>query len=150
MKKFIKPLFTLLITIIFIGCGEKKKSRGLIGATCMNIANPFFKVIEESMRDEAAKHGYDLIYLGCEMDISKQQKQIQDFLAKGVVAVAVNPKDSKAIGTAVKECNDANVPVFSFDVRRSHQVLCIMERCQKWPEATWRRPPCIPSTKQLR
>mgnify|MGYP001254223983 CR=1 FL=1 len=60
------------------------------------------------MRDEAAKHGYDLIYLGCEMDISKQQKQIQDFLAKGVVAVAVNPKDSKAIGTAVKECNDAN------------------------------------------
>ena len=75
MKKFIKPLFTLLITIIFIGCGEKKKSRGLIGATCMNIANPFFKVIEESMRDEAAKHGYDLIYLGCEMDISKQQKQ---------------------------------------------------------------------------
>ena len=117
MKKFIKPLFTLLITIIFIGCGEKKKSRGLIGATCMNIANPFFKVIEESMRDEAAKHGYDLIYLGCEMDISKQQKQIQDFLAKGVVAVAVNPKDSKAIGTAVKECNDANVPVFSFDVR---------------------------------
>ena len=99
------------------GGKSEKKSRGLIGATCMNIANPFFKVIEESMRDEATKHGYDLIYLGCEMDISKQKKQIQDFLARGVVAVAVNPKDSKAIGTSVKECNDANVPVFSFDVR---------------------------------
>jgi ABC-type sugar transport system substrate-binding protein len=99
------------------GGQSEKKSRGLIGATCMNIANPFFKVIEESMRDEATKHGYDLIYLGCEMDISKQKKQIQDFLARGVVAVAVNPKDSKAIGTSVKECNEANVPVFSFDVR---------------------------------
>ena len=130
MKRFIRQLFIFILTIALIGCGKQanngeraqgggseKKSRGLIGATCMNIANPFFKVIEENMRDEAAKHGYDLIYLGCEMDISKQQKQIQDFLAKGVVAVAVNPKDSKAIGTSVKECNDANVPVFSFDVR---------------------------------
>ncbi|HAA86977.1 MAG TPA: hypothetical protein DCE22_01885, partial [Verrucomicrobiales bacterium] len=130
MKRFIQQLFILLLSIVLIGCGKKTddgvatqgtgsggKSRGLIGATCMNIANPFFKVIEENMRDEAAKHGYDLIYLGCEMDISKQQKQIQDFLAKGVVAVAVNPKDSKAIGTSVKECNEANVPVFSFDVR---------------------------------
>ena len=127
MNKIFKPLF-IFIPPRLLACGKQtnneatsggnepaKKSRGLIGATCMNIANPFFKVIEENMRDEAAKHGYDLIYLGCEMDISKQQKQIQDFLAKGVVAVAVNPKDSKAIGTAVKECNDKNVPVFSFD-----------------------------------
>tara|TARA_B100000925_G_scaffold133779_1_gene99987 strand:- start:15 stop:1040 length:1026 start_codon:yes stop_codon:yes gene_type:complete len=130
MNKIFKPLFIFILTSFLLACGKQtnneatsggnepaKKSRGLIGATCMNIANPFFKVIEENMRDEAAKHGYDLIYLGCEMDISKQQKQIQDFLAKGVVAVAVNPKDSKAIGTAVKECNDKNVPVFSFDVR---------------------------------
>ncbi|MCH2060835.1 MAG: substrate-binding domain-containing protein [Verrucomicrobiales bacterium] len=94
-----------------------EKSRGLIGATCMDIANPFFKVIEENMRDEAAKHGYDLIYLGAENDVSKQQKQIKDFLVKEVVAIAVNPTNSEAIGTAVKEANNANVPVFSFDVR---------------------------------
>ena len=92
MNKIFKPLFIFILTAFLIACGKQtnneetsggnesaKKSRGLIGATCMNIANPFFKVIEENMRDEAAKHGYDLIYLGCEMDISKQQKQIQDF-----------------------------------------------------------------------
>ena len=85
MKRFIRQLSIFLLSIVLIGCGKQtdngattqgkgseKKSRGLIGATCMNIANPFFKVIEENMRDEAAKHGYDLIYLGCEMDISKQ------------------------------------------------------------------------------
>ena len=96
MNKIFKPLFIFIFTSFLLACGKQtnneatsggnepaKKSRGLIGATCMNIANPFFKVIEENMRDEAAKHGYDLIYLGCEMDISKQQKQIQDFLAKG-------------------------------------------------------------------
>ena len=99
------------------GGTANKKSRGLIGATCMDIANPFFKVIEANMRDEAAKHGYDLIYLGAENDVSKQQKQIKDFLVKEVVAIAVNPTNSQAIGTAVKEANNANVPVFSFDVR---------------------------------
>ena len=83
----------------------------------MDIATPFFKVIEANMRDEAAKHGYDLIYLGAENDVSKQQKQIKDFLVKEVVAIAVNPTNSEAIGTAVKEANNANVPVFSFDVR---------------------------------
>ena len=111
MKKFTVPLITILTTVIFTGC-SKQESRGLIGATCMDIANPFFKVIEENMRDEAAKHGYDLVYLGCENDISKQQKQIKDFLVKEVVAIAVNPTNSQAIGTAVKEANNANVPVF--------------------------------------
>ena len=85
MNKIFKPLFIFILTAFLIACGKQtsneetsggnepaKKSRGLIGATCMNIANPFFKVIEENMRDEAAKHGYDLIYLGCEMDISRQ------------------------------------------------------------------------------
>ena len=153
MNKIFKPLFIFILTSFLLACGKQtnneatsgsnepaKKSRGLIGATCMNIANPFFKVIEENMRDEAAKHGYDLIYLGCEMDISKQQKQIQDFLAKGVVAVAVNPKDSKAIGTAVKECNDKNIAIIKFNIHHiviyrrirvfpiSHQVL------QNWLE----------------
>lgn len=93
------------------------EKRGTIGATCMTTANPFFKVIEENMRDEAAKHGYDLVYLGCDNDVSKQQRQIKDFLAQKYTAIALNPADSKAIGTAVKEANDAGVPVFTFDVK---------------------------------
>ena len=91
--------------------------RGTIGATCMTTSNPFFKVIEENMRDEAAKHGYDLVYLGCDNDVSKQQKQIKNFLVQKVAAIALNPADSKAIGTAVKEANKAGVPVFTFDVK---------------------------------
>ena len=43
----------------------------------MTTANPFFKVIEENMRAEAAKFGYELIYLGCDNDVSKQQQQMQ-------------------------------------------------------------------------
>ena len=70
------------------------------------------------MRDEAAKHGYDLIYLGCDNDVStQQQKQIKDFIVQEVAAIALNPADSKAIGTSVAEANRVGIPVFTFDVR---------------------------------
>jgi len=113
--------------IALSSCGDKKKDdksgsgdtpkRGTIGATCMTTSNPFFKVIEENMRDEAAKHGYDLVYLGCDNDVSEQQKQIKNFIVQKVAAIALNPADSKAIGTSVIEANGAGIPVFSFDVK---------------------------------
>jgi ribose transport system substrate-binding protein len=116
----------LFSTITLTNCGKKddlasgeggSKKRGTIGATCMTTSNAFFKVIEENMRDEAAKHGYDLMYIGCENDVSKQQKQIKNFIVLKVAAIALNPADSKAIGTSVKEANTAGIPVFSFDVK---------------------------------
>ena len=93
------------------------KKRGTIAATCMTTSNPFFTVIQKHMEEEAAKHGYDLIYLGCDNDVSTQRKQIKDFIVKKVAAIALNPADSKAIGTSVQEANQAGIPVFSFDVR---------------------------------
>ena len=86
-KVLISVASVLSSALALTGCGGKSsdtsgdgnsKKRGTIGATCMTTSNPFFKVIEENMRDEAAKHGYDLVYLGCENDVSKQQKQIKD------------------------------------------------------------------------
>ncbi len=99
------------------GGGGGTPERGTIGATCMTTANPFFKVIQEHMEDEAAKHGYDLVYLGCDNNVSTQQKQIKDFIVQKVAAIALNPADSRAIGTSVAEANRAGIPVFTFDVK---------------------------------
>lgn len=129
MKRRSSLVLLSAAALAICGCGDKEKSsstaggdnapkkRGTIAATCMTTANPFFTVIEENMRDEAAKHGYDLIYLGCDNDVSKQRKQIKDFIVKKVAAIALNPADSKAIGTSVQEANQNGIPVFSFDVK---------------------------------
>ena len=117
---------------VFSGCGGKEKGggtdggddipkRGTIGATCMTTSNPFFKVIQENMEDEAAKHGYDVVYLGCDNDVSKLQEQIKNFIVQKVAAIALNPADSKAIGPAVVEANSNGIPVFTFDVRVDSQ-----------------------------
>lgn len=129
-------LALLTAALSLTGCGDKDKpagndkdkakgsagapappKRGTIGATCMDTGNPFFKVIEESMKEEAAKHGYEVVYLGAKNDAAIQQEQVKDFIVKKVDAIAINPKDSKAIGTSVAEANKNGIPVFTFDVK---------------------------------
>ncbi|NNE92458.1 MAG: substrate-binding domain-containing protein [Verrucomicrobiales bacterium] len=93
------------------------EERGVIGATCMTLNNPFFKTIEIAMKEEAAKHGYEVVYLSGDEDVTKQANQVQDFIAQGVDAIAINPCESKAIGPAIKAANEAGIPVFTFDIK---------------------------------
>ena len=56
------------------------KRKGTIGYTTMSLTNPFFKVIGDSMTEEAAKHGYDVIVVSADDDVNKQSNQIDDFI----------------------------------------------------------------------
>lgn len=91
--------------------------KGLIAATCLTLTNPFFKTIQDAMSDEAARHGYEVLYLSGDNDVAKQRNQVKDFIVRGAAAIAINPCDSKAIGAAIKEANAAGIPVFTFDIK---------------------------------
>lgn len=102
-------------------------SRGTIGFSALTLTNPFFKVIADNMRDEAAKHGYNLVVVSGERDAKRQADQIDDFIVKGVAAIVLNPCDSKSIGPAIKKANDAGIPVFTNDlayVGDEGEVVC--------------------------
>lgn len=120
----------LAIALSLAGCTKKPadpgtstepqpvpETRGLIAATCLTLTNPFFKTIQEAMEDEAAKHGYEVLYLSGDYDVAKQRNQLKDFIVRGAAAIAINPCDSKAIGAAIKEANEAGIPVFTFDIK---------------------------------
>ena len=91
---------------------EPKKT---IGYTTMSLTNPFFKIIGDSMTEEAAKHGYDMIVVSGDDDVSKQSNQIDDFIVKGVSAIVLTPCDPQSVGQAIKKANDAGIPVFTND-----------------------------------
>ena len=90
-------------------------SKGTIGYTTMSLTNPFFKVIGDAMTEEAAKHGYDVVVVSGDDDVSKQFNQIDDFIVKRVSAIVITPCDPKSIGQAIKKANDAGIPVFTND-----------------------------------
>lgn len=127
-----KRLFLLFALAGFlVGCGSDDDNSaaagggggdaptGVIGATCLTTNNPFFITIKDAMEEEAAKHGYTVEYLSGDEDSEKQHNQIKDFIVKGVDAIAINPCNSMAIGSAIKEANAAGIPVFTFDMRCS-------------------------------
>ena len=103
--------------LILISQDERGSGKGRIGMTCMDLTNPFFKLIANTMEAEAAKRGYELVALSGELDAAKQNNQLADFAAQGYDAIFLNPTDSQAAGEGVKNAWGAGIPVFSFDVQ---------------------------------
>jgi len=117
-------LLVLTAGLILAGCRKPndtapsapKRFRGSIGISVLTETNPFFKVIAQSMAEEAAKYGYEVISASGENDVARQQNQVKDFIVNKVSAIALSPCDSKAIGPVIVEANRAGIPVFTMDI----------------------------------
>ena len=126
MKKIIYTLVLPLIALLFTSCGgdgqninsqAESEKKGTIGVSVLTLGNPFFNVIAEGVKEEAAKHGYDVVVVDGDRDVQKQANQIDDFLTKGVAAIILNPCDRQSIGPAIEKANRAGVPVFTCDLK---------------------------------
>lgn len=88
-----------------------------IGYSALTLTNPFFRIIADTMHQEAKKKGYELSVVSGDQDVNRQTAQVEDFIVQGVAAIVLNPCDSKAIGTAIRKANDAGIPVFTNDIQ---------------------------------
>ena len=95
-----------------------------IGYSAMQLKNPFFGIIADSLKAEGAKHGYAVISTDANRDVATQSKQLEDFISSGVDAIVLNPTDKEAIGPAIKKANEAGIPVFTCDLQ------CVAEGVQ--------------------
>lgn len=122
MKMLISRFAVAMLTVLALcGCGQKQADvqtdvKGTIGYSALTFTNPFFKVIADTMSEEAEKAGYQLLVVSGEKDVKKQADQIDDFIVKGVSAIILNPCDSKSIGPAIRRANEAGIPVFTNDL----------------------------------
>jgi len=107
------------ISFIFVlsACDLESEYKGKIGMTCMDLTNPFFKLIGNVMQEEAEKIGYKLVALSGNLDPARQNNQLSDFIAQEYDAIFLNPVDSKSAGEGVKKAYAAGIPVFTFDVQ---------------------------------
>lgn len=117
MLNYLRPAIACVAIGVFVGCSSEEPAKGRIGMTCMDLTNPFFKLIANVMEEEAAKYGYELVSLDAATDPAKQNNQLSDFVAQGYDAIFLNPTDSKAAGEGVRRAHEAGIPVFTFDVQ---------------------------------
>ena len=99
-------------------CGKKQEtaSTKIIGVSLLTRQHVFYKDLEEGLRTEAAKAGYQLVLTSGDFDLGKQSAQIEDFITQKVDAIIVCPVDSRGIGPAIRKANDARIPVFTADI----------------------------------
>jgi len=115
MKKTIMICFFALLaaSVMFTGCGHKKSRT--FGFTSMRISNPFFTLIEQTIREEVEKNGDKLISLDPDMDSQKQNSQIEELIAQKIDAIFINPVDWEAIKPALVSLNHARIPIINYD-----------------------------------
>lgn len=87
-----------------------------IGVSIQDLEAQFYQQMEAGMQSEAKKYNYRLIFADANRDSAKQQSQVEDFISKKVDAIVLTPYDSQAIGSAIVEANNANIPVFTADI----------------------------------
>ncbi len=124
-----RPLTLLLAVLMLIGtvpsCSKKGGGAKTIGVTLLTRGHIFYRDLEEGLRREANKEGYDLIITAADFDLGKQVAQIEDFISRKVDAIIVCPVDSKGVGPAIREANAARIPVFTADIASEEgDVVC--------------------------
>jgi ribose transport system substrate-binding protein len=127
MKRFLSIVSMLILITITIGCAKKSESTSTktIGVTLLTRAHVFYKDLEEGLKTEAAKNGYELLITAADFDLGKQSSQIEDFITRRVDAIIVCPVDSRGIGPAIKRANEAKIPVFTADIAAQEgEVVC--------------------------
>ena len=92
------------------------ESKGVIGYTSKDLSNPFFNIIGDTLKKEAAKHGYEVIVVDGGDRAEKQDRDIDDFITRKVKAIVVSPCLSEPVGASIRKANAAGIPVFTVDL----------------------------------
>ena len=131
MKILIKQRFLLIFAaavLIFSGCGNQGGGNGQTGTTGgggekkkvvgfaqMGNDNPWRIAQTKSMRDEAAKRGYEIIVTDAQGAMSKQVSDVEDLIARRVSAIFLPPQQFEGIAPALAAAKSAKIPVFLLD-----------------------------------
>lgn len=105
------PVYLVLRKEYFLTGNSPRK----FGATYMTMNNPFFHVVNDSIKEVVEGNGDFLIARDPAVDQEKQNEQIYEMIEEGVDAIFLNPVDWKAIKPALIACSEAGIPVFNVD-----------------------------------
>jgi ABC-type sugar transport system substrate-binding protein len=95
------------------GSGGAKKVR--VGFSQTEEDGPWRIAETNSMRAEAAKRGYELVYTNARGATAQQVSDLEDIIAQRVDAIFLAPRESKGYEGPLQAAKQANIPVFLID-----------------------------------
>jgi ribose transport system substrate-binding protein len=118
-KSFLFRALSLVVAMTLLAgvavSGEKREGPFKFGYTCMDGSNPFFVIIEKTIRDAVTADGHELIATDPANDVTRQINQIEDMIAQDIDAIFLNPVDAEGIRPALDQLKQAGIPIINFD-----------------------------------
>lgn len=121
-------VIAVLLGTIYSSYLMPQKTHLVFGATYMTMNNPFYEVINNELKKEIEKKGDELIVRNPELDIDKQNEQIEEFISKKVDGIFVNPIDSSKL-TSLESAREVGIPIIAIDasVENKDLIDCVIE-----------------------
>jgi ribose transport system substrate-binding protein len=88
-------------------------------------ANPFRITETESIKEEAARRGINLITTNAQSDLNKEIADIQSMIAQGAQVLIISPLNSEGLDPALKAAQDAQVPIMTIDRLLTSKTPCV-------------------------
>src|ERR1041384_5319483 len=98
----------------------KQKDKYKVGFAQTESNNPWRIAQTESMKAEAEKLGYQLVYTDAAGSAAKQVADVNSMIAQGVDLIFLAPREEKPLIPAVMAAKKAGIPVILLD-RNRHQ-----------------------------
>lgn len=135
MKKLLAILLAILMVLGLVACGANSASETeapaadataagdsgkeitdfLIGISMQECQAPYYTAMLDIIDSYSKELGITVYVTDSEWDISKQQSDVEDLVAKGIDALIIHPVDSDAMVQLSKYCTSNGVPVFFMD-----------------------------------
>jgi len=82
-----------------------------IGVSLLNLSNEFIVMLERAMREKADALGVTLIVNDAQRDALRQVQQVENFVARRVDAIVLNPCEVEGSAPAVDKARAAGIPL---------------------------------------
>ncbi len=93
----------------------KEKDKYKVGFAQTESNNPWRLAQTQSMKDEAAKRGWQLVYTDAAGSAAKQVADVRSMIAQKVDVILLSPREEKPLVPAVMEAKQAGIPLLCID-----------------------------------
>jgi ribose transport system substrate-binding protein len=114
-RALLRAAAALLVATPVAGCARKESGKFVVGFSQMESDNPWRLAQTKSLRDEAAKRGYDLVVTDAQGQTAKQVSDVEDLIARRVNLILLAPREYEGLAPALQAAKKAKIPVILVD-----------------------------------
>jgi galactofuranose transport system substrate-binding protein len=108
-------LAALALPIVAACARRGDADRYVVGFSQMESDNPWRLAQTQSLRDEAAKRGYELVVTDAQGQTAKQVSDVEDLIARRVDVILLAPREFEGLAPALQAAREAYIPVILVD-----------------------------------